>query len=112
MLVEKKRSKRRACELAGVSRYGFSYRSRSARHQKNQGLVERLKTFAHKKIRAGYRSAWQHLRRAGEVVNHKRIYRLWKQEGLSLRKRPKRARKVAPEAKAPLKATHPGPVWT
>ena len=63
-------------------------------------------------MRAGYRSAWQHLRRAGEAVNPKRICRLWKQEGLSLRKRPKCATKVAPAAKAPLKATHPGHVWT
>ena len=63
-------------------------------------------------MRAGSRSAWQHLRRAGEVVNHKRVHRLWKQEGLSLRKRPRRARKVAPAAKALLKATHPGHVWT
>ena len=47
-----------------------------------------------------------------EVVNHKRIYRLWKQEGLSLRKRPKRAREVVAAAKSPLKATHPGHVWT
>ena len=74
--------------------------------------MERLKTFAYKKMRAGYRSAWQNLRRAGEKVNHKRIYRLWKQEGLSLRKRPKRTRKVVSEAKSPLKATHPGHVWT
>jgi len=113
MLVAKKLSKRRACELAGISRYGFSYLSRGSRRQKNQDLVERLKTFAPKKMRAGYRSAWQNLRRAGEIVNRKRIYRLWKQEGLSLRKRPKRRKQTKPETKAaPLVARHPGHVWT
>ena len=99
--------------MAGISRYGFSYLSRGSRRQKNQDLVERLKTFAPKKMRAGYRSAWQNLRRAGEIVNRKRIYRLWKQEGLSLRKRPKRRKQTKPETKAaPLVARHPGHVWT
>lgn len=113
MLMGRKLSKRRACELAGLSRYGFSYRSRSPRRQKNEMLVECLKKFAYKKMRAGYRSAWQHLRRQGETVNHKRIYRLWRQAGLSLRHRAKRRKRTKPEGtSAPVQATHPGHVWT
>lgn len=64
-------------------------------------------------MRGGYRSAWQALRREGETVNYKRIYRLWRLEGLSLRKRGRRKKKtVVPQEKAPLRATHPGHVWT
>lgn len=109
----RKLSKRRACELTGLSRYGFSYRSRGTRRNANEKLVECLKKFAYKKLRAGYRSAWQYVRRQGETVNHKRIYRLWRQAGLSLRHRCKRRKRVKPEGKsAPVQAMHPGHVWT
>ena len=113
MLVTRNLSQRRACDLASISRASLHYRRRTPRRQKNGELVERLKKFAYRKMRAGYRSAWQMLRRAGERVNHKRIYRLWKQEGLSLRKRHKRRQKSLPLGeKAPIRATHPGHVWT
>jgi len=53
------------------------------------------------------------LRREGHTLNHKRIYRLWKQEGLSQRKGHKRRKKsLLPQEKAPLRAPHPGHVWT
>ena len=112
-LAARKLSQRRACALLRVSPSSLRYRSRSPRRQKNGELVERLRKFAYRKMRGGYRSAWQALRREGEEVNHTRIYRLWRLEGLSLRKRGKRKKKtVVPQEKAPLRATHPNHVWT
>lgn len=111
--MERKLSQRQACALLHVSPSSLRYRVRSARRQKNGELVEHLKRFAYKKMRAGYRSAWQYVRRLGESVNHKRIYRLWRQAGLSLRHRCKRRKRAKPESvSAPIQATHPGQVWT
>lgn len=103
-------SQRRACRLVGLSRSTARYRFRPKIDEAE--LVKRLKAFARKRRRRGYRLAYQQLRRAGIVVNHKRVYRLWKREGLSLP--PRRSRKrirrrvVAPR---PVTADRPNSVW-
>ena len=74
-------------------------------------LVERLKEFAQKRRRRGYRLAHRELRRSGMLVNHKRVYRLWKREGLSVppRRSKKRLRGVAPPRL--VVADRPNRVW-
>ena len=75
-------------------------------------LVERLKQIANKKRRRGYRLAHRELRRQGWPVNHKRVHRLWKREGLSVP--PRRSRKRLRGACTPpraLVADRPNAVW-
>src|SRR5262249_6123166 len=55
--------------------------------------------------------AWDPLRQEGERVNHNRIYRLWRREGLSLRKKTRRRRKPSGERRL-YAATRPRQVWT
>jgi putative transposase len=43
-------------------------------------------------LRYGYWRLWALLRREGWEVNHKRVYRLYREEGLKLRKRRRRSR--------------------
>lgn len=51
----------------------------------------RIREIATARVRYGYRRIEVLLRREGWVVNHKRVYRLYREEGLNLRsKRPKR----------------------
>jgi putative transposase len=70
-----------------------------------------LKKVSRRRKRYGYRRAWVQLRRQGEVVNHKRVYRLWRLAGLCLpRRRPKRPRPGTDPV--PCQATRPGQVWT
>ena len=75
--------------------------------------MERLKAFARKRHRRrrGYRLAHQELRRSGVRVNHKRVYRLWKREGLSEppRRSRKRTRNVSPPRQ--VTAARPDSVW-
>jgi transposase InsO family protein len=73
-------------------------------------LVERLKQLAQKRRRRGYRLAHRKLQREGMVVNHKRVYRLWKREGLNVppRRRRKRIRGTATRLVA---AIRPNEVW-
>ena len=78
---------RRACALAQFSR-GAWYRRSCARDQ--SALVARLKELAAARPRFGYLRLHVLLRREGWQVNHKRIHRLYRLEGLQLRMRVRR----------------------
>ena len=77
-------SEHRACRLAGLGRSSYRYRRRGP---DEAGLRKRLKELAAERRRYGYRRLTVLLKRAGEVVNHKRVYRLYREEGLSVRRR-------------------------
>jgi len=83
-------SERCACRATGFSRATQRYRSQAP----PQGdLRLRLKELAAARVRYGYRRLHVLLRREGWLVNAKRIYRLYKEEGLVIRlKTPKRKR--------------------
>lgn len=77
-------SERRACGLAGLGRSSYRYRHRRS---DESGLRERLKELAAERRRFGYRRLTVLLRRGGQAVNHKRVYRLYREEGMSVRRR-------------------------
>jgi len=89
-------SERRACGLAGLGRSSFRYQQRE---WEESGLTERLKQLATERRRFGYRRLTVLLNREGREVNHKRVYRLYREEGLSVRRR-KRKRIGAVERQA------------
>lgn len=96
-------SERRACTVAGIPRSSCRYQSQ-ARDQ--SPLRQRLKELATTRLRYGYRRLHVLLRREGWPVNAKRVYRLYREEGLSLRtkyrkKRVNRMRVVPPPAAQP-----------
>lgn len=88
------RSERRACELVGVGRSSYRYR---ARKPDDRALRESLRSWAAERRRFGYRRLTVMLRREGWTVNHKRVYRLYREEGLAVRmkRRGKRAAGVS-----------------
>jgi putative transposase len=100
-------SERRACRLAGIGRSSLRYEPHP---RDDERLAERLKEIARKRKRYGYRRAWVHLRREGERVNHKRVWRVWKEEGLQLPRR-RRRRRRRPGGEVPSKALWPEHVW-
>jgi transposase InsO family protein len=51
------------------------------------------------------------LRRDGQPVNHKRIRRLWREEGLRRPVSSRKRRRVRPDGAERLHATHPDQVW-
>ena len=73
----------RACGLVGISRSLFRYRSR---RPPPAALLERLKALAADKRRYGYRRLHVELRREGFDVNRTRTYRLYREEGLAVRR--------------------------
>ena len=84
-------SERRACRVLGQSR---STQRRQAHVPEDEPrLVRRMTELATSYGRYGYRRITTLLRREGWIVNHKRIERLWRREGLKVpQKQPKRRR--------------------
>ena len=103
-------SERRSCQLSGISRCGVHYKSRKA--VGDQQLGEALKAIADKHPRYGYRRATVVLGRSGEVVNHKRVARVWRKAGLSLPRRRPRKRYHKAQPVMINQATRPNEVWT
>lgn len=101
-------SERRACRVADVRRTTMRYRSQ-ARDQ--SPLRQRIKELAAVRVRYGYRRIHILLRREGWKVNAKRVYRLYREEGLSLRlKRPRK--RVSVLRVTPPPATRPNERWS
>lgn len=80
-------SERRACELNDMDRSSYRYEPREDR---NQQLRARLRELARQKPRYGYRRLGALLERKGEAVNHKRLFRVYQEAGLGVRRREKK----------------------
>ena len=74
----------RACGLIGISRSLYRYRSR---RPDSGSLRARIAEIAAIKRRYGYRRVYLRLRREGWEVNRKRVYRLYREAGLAVRRR-------------------------
>jgi putative transposase len=101
-------SERRACRLTGVARSSYRDRSQAA---DQTALRLRLRDLAATRVRYGYRRLHVLLRREGWRVNHKRIYRLYREEGLGIRV--KRRKKLASVPRVlPPRPTRPLERWS
>ena len=92
-------SERRACRVVAVDRSSVRYRHRRC---DDDALRERLKALAEERRRFGYRRLWVLLRREGHTVNRKRVYRLYKEERLMVRRRGGRKRAIGVRSPMPL----------
>jgi putative transposase len=101
-------SERRACAVVGMQRSTYRYRS-SAKDQ--TALRMRLRDLAAARVRYGYRRLHVLLQREGWRVNHKRVYRLYRLEGLGLRLKRTRKR-VSAVRVVPPRAQKPNERWS
>lgn len=83
-------SERRACRLVKIHRSVARYKPR---REAPTELLTRLRELASERRRYGYRRLAVLLRREGFVVNHKKVYRLYRDEGLAVRRVRRRKRK-------------------
>ena len=74
----------RACGLVQISRSLFRY---SRRRADRPELLERITEIAALKRRYGYRRVYLRLRREGWTFNRKRVYRIYRDAGLAVRRR-------------------------
>jgi putative transposase len=107
-------SERRACRLAGQHRT-TQRRPIRAGVDAELRLRARLRALARAHPRWGWRMAWRVLRREpGQPwtgVNHKRVRRLWREEGLRRPVRTRKRRRVTAEQAERLRAERPNQVW-
>lgn len=102
-------SERRACRLVGLSR--DSWRHPPKVNERTQALQARIVDIAHTRRRFGYRRVHDLLREEYPGVNHKRVYRLYSEANLAVRKRRKVRR--PPAERTPLNAARQvNEVWS
>lgn len=94
-ISEKSYSQRRACWLVGLHAKTYRYVSR---RPDDGALRTQLKALASQRRRFGYRRLGLLLTRRGVKLNHKKLYRLYKEEGLTMRKRGGRKRALGTRA--------------
>jgi len=87
MIEQHHLSERRACRLVGLSR--DSYRHPPVPSELNKTLSGQIIELAHLRRRFGYRRIHDLLRPSFPDVNHKRVYRLYTEAKLSVRRRRK-----------------------
>lgn len=83
LMAEHRLSERHACKLLELDRSTYRYETRP---DGNDELREALVALARQKPRYGYRRLWAILTRRGWAVNVKRVYRLYRKEGLIVRR--------------------------
>lgn len=82
-------SERKACQLVGANRASVRYESQKS----DEGLLrEKIIAIAHEKRRYGYRRIHVLLKRMRININHKKLFRIYKQLGLKVLKRGGRKR--------------------
>jgi len=94
-MKEKSYSQRRACALAGIDPRVYR---RQPKRPEDTTLRRRLRELSAERRRFGYRRLHILLKREGWEVNWKKLYRLYKEEGLTVRKRGGRKRAIGTRA--------------
>lgn len=100
--VAARMSERRACRVIDGDRQSVGYRSI---RDDDGTLRDKLRDLAnHQRRRFGYHRLHILLRREGVMINRKKTQRLYKEEGLAVRRRRSRRRVVGTRAPAPVLA--------
>ena len=106
-------SQRRACRVLGQPRSTQRFQAKTETAEQ-QRLVRRIHELVRKHPRYGYRFITAKLRQEGWRVNFKRIYRLWRREGLKVPKKTGKKRRLghSDNSCARRRAEHQDHVWT
>jgi putative transposase len=94
-MTEKNYSQRSACRLVGIDPRAHRYRSS---RPDDAGLRSRLRELSSERRRFGYRRLHILLEREGWEVNWKKLYRIYRDERLTVRKRCGRKRALGTRA--------------
>jgi putative transposase len=105
-MIDKGLSERTACNLTKISRSVYRYESQK---DPEVDLRNEIRSIAQKHRRFGYRRVWMLIRRNRPDINIKKIYRLYSEEQLKVRRR---RRSKAKWERVPLeKPSGPGQIW-
>tara|TARA_R110000787_G_scaffold4651_1_gene17670 strand:- start:9813 stop:10169 length:357 start_codon:yes stop_codon:yes gene_type:complete len=102
-------SERRACRLTQQNR---STQRKPLRRDPLTELRQRMHEIVATRIRFGYRRVYIMLKREGRQVGKHIVYRLYREEGLCLRAKPPRRRKIAVHREARCKPSGLNHAWS
>ncbi len=104
-------SERRACEVIEQPRSSQRYEVQVREDEPR--LVSRMLELVRRHPRYGYRFITAKLRQEGWSVNAKRVYRLWRREGLTVPKKKRKKRRLGTSKNGchRRKAEHSNDVW-
>lgn len=104
-------SERRACAVIDQPRSSQRYQCRKSDDE--QPLVNRMVEMARHQPRHGYRMITGALRAEGWSVNRKRVYRLWRREGLKVPQKRRKRRRLGTSDNSCVRrrAERPNDVW-
>lgn len=100
-------SQRKACELAHIARSSYRYRANT---EKDEQLKEQLVEVTHEQPRYGYRRLGVLLGWKGVIVNHKRLFRVYRAAGLSVKR--KRRKRLVRVGQPNFVSTQPDQQWS
>jgi putative transposase len=105
-------SERFACRVAGQHRTTQRHEPTATTPQDpDAALRDWLRDYAKDHPRRGFRPAYHDARAEGWIVNHKKIQRLWREEGLRVPQRRRRKRRGSSTAPPAVVADAPNRVW-
>ena len=102
-------SERRACRVARVAVSTYHYQSV---REPRTALRMRMREIAQTRVRYGYRKIRVLLNREGWKVGKKQVYRLYREEGLALRHKPRRKRRASLQRRERCRPSAPNQVWS
>lgn len=110
LIAERGLSQRHACQLVGLPRASVRYQSRLRLDESK--TVALIRTYAAEQPVYGYRIIAAMLKQDGHQINRKRVYRIWRQEGLQLPRRNVAKRRYGDSTGRLQRATRPNEVWS
>lgn len=110
LVAEQQMSERHACEVVDVPRSTARYQPQG--QADDAQTVETVREFAYRFPQHGYRHITALMQREGYAINHKRVERIWREEGLQLSRRKTVKRRFGQGGDVKQHATHPNHVWS
>ncbi len=110
LVAENGLSLRRACAALGLSRSAW-YRPREDALRRDREVIDALQQLVEEHRRWGFWLCYQRIRLDGRGWNHKRVYRVYRELGLNLKRRAKK--RIPTRVRQPLEVpTLPNAVWS
>ncbi|MBW7883644.1 MAG: IS3 family transposase [Caldilineaceae bacterium] len=103
-------SQRHACQLVSLQRSSARYQRQLRRDESE--TVALIRSYAEEQPMYGYRVIAAMLKQDGHLINCKRVYRIWRQEGLQLPRRKAPKRRYGDSTGRLQRATQPNEVWS
>ncbi|WCL50656.1 IS3 family transposase [Leptospira sp. GIMC2001] len=107
LLIQEGLSQNSSLKLLEYPKSTFYYKSKPP----DTDTIDEIRRLAFRRKRDGYRRIYKKIRRSGKIVNHKKIYRLYRLEGLKIRTKSNKRKKTIPSKPLEL-PTKSNQVWS